>query len=119
MTTSKGGIGVKVEALKPQHPVYLRLPREGARCPFTDLPRSTLKDLCIPARANNYKPPVRSISLRKSKYAKRGIRLIDYNSLMKYLRSKFQKARNGMEPPTIKKSARRPAERDLLLFSHA
>jgi len=85
----KGGIGVKAEA--PQHPVYLRLPREGARCPYTDLPRSTLKDLCIPTRANRFKPPVKSISLRKSKYAKRGIRLIDFNSLMRYLRSKFQK----------------------------
>jgi hypothetical protein len=92
VTAKKGDIGAKVQAIKPQHPVYLRLPREGARCPFTDLPRSTLKDLCIPARANNYKPPVRSISLRKSKYAKRGIRLIHYNSLMKYLRAQFKEA---------------------------
>jgi len=87
----KDGTGVKAEALKPQHPVYLRLPREGARCPFTDLPRSTLKDLCVPTKANNFRPPVRSISLRKSKYAQRGIRLISYASLMGYLRSKFKK----------------------------
>jgi hypothetical protein len=89
---STGSIGVKPEALKPQHPVYLRLPREGARCPYTDLPRSTLKDLCTPTRANGFKPPVRSISLRKSKYAQRGIRLIDYDSLIKYLRGQFKKA---------------------------
>ena len=88
----KDDIGVKAEALKPQQPVYLRLPREGARCPFTDLPRSTLKDLCVPTKANNFRPPVKSISLKKSKYAKRGIRLIDYASLMKYLRGEFQKA---------------------------
>jgi hypothetical protein len=88
----KDGIGVKAKALQPEHPVHLRLPREGARCPFTDLPRSTLKDLCVPTKANNFKPPVRSISLWKSKYAQRGIRLIDYNSLMKYLRGEFKKA---------------------------
>jgi hypothetical protein len=92
MRASKGGIGVKAEALKAHHPVYLRLPREGARCPYTDLPRSTLKDFCVPTKANNFRPPVKSISLKKSKYAKRGIRLIDYASLMKYLRSEFEKA---------------------------
>jgi hypothetical protein len=76
-------------ALKPRQPHYLRLPREGEHCPYTDMPRGTLKDLCVPSKANNFRPPVKSISLKKSKHAKRGI---DYNSLMKYLRSQFQKA---------------------------
>jgi len=93
MTARKGGIGVKAEETpKPRHPVYLRLPREGVRCRYSDLPRSTLKDLCVPTRANDFRPPVKSISLKKSKHAKRGIRLIDYASLMKYLRSEFEKA---------------------------
>jgi hypothetical protein len=92
MTATKGDMGVQVRAVKSRHPVYLRLPREGERCPYTDLPRSTLKDLCVPTKANNFRPAVKSISLKKSKHAKRGIRLIDYNSLMKYLHSQFQEA---------------------------
>jgi hypothetical protein len=35
--------------------------------------RSTLKNLSVPTKANNYRPPVRSISLRKSKYALMGL----------------------------------------------
>jgi hypothetical protein len=88
MTARKAEIGVE-RATKPRHPAYLRLPREGEHCPYTDMPRGTLKDLCVPSKANNFRPPVKSISLKKSKHAKRGIRLIDYNSLMKYLRSQF------------------------------
>jgi hypothetical protein len=76
----------------PTHPRYIRLPRQGTPCRHTDLPRSTLKDLCVPTKANNFRAPVKSISLKKSKYAKRGIRLIDYASLMKYLRSEFERA---------------------------
>jgi hypothetical protein len=56
------------------------------------LPRSTLRDLCEPTKANGFRPPVKSISLKKSKHAKRGVRLVDYASLMKYLRSEFKKA---------------------------
>ena len=92
MAAIKDEIGVLAETPGQPQPISIRLPREGERCRYTDLPRGTLKDLVTPTRANNYKPPVRSISLRKSKYSKRGIRLIDYASLMEYLRGEFQKA---------------------------
>jgi hypothetical protein len=89
---NKGDIGAEIAAAKPPRPLYIRLPRAGTRCPYTDLPRSTLKDLCVSTKANNYRPPVRSISLKKSKHAKRGVRLIDYQSLIAYLRREFAKA---------------------------
>jgi hypothetical protein len=86
-------------------PVYIRLPAPARtikdesgtviqkipaeRCPYTGMSRSGLADICVPNKANGFKPPVRSIYLKKNKYAKRGIRLIDYASLMKFLRSEF------------------------------
>jgi hypothetical protein len=51
--------------------------------------RSGLADLCVPNKANGFKPPVRSIYLKLTKNAKRGIRLIDFKSLMTYLDSQF------------------------------
>jgi hypothetical protein len=70
-------------------PIFIRLPAPRERCPFTGMSRSGLADICVPNKANRFKPPVRSIYLKKNKYAKRGIRLIDYTSLMKYLWSEF------------------------------
>jgi len=51
--------------------------------------RSSLADLCVPNKANEFRPPVRRVYLKKNKYAKRGIRLIDYGRLIKYLRGEF------------------------------
>lgn len=65
-------------------PEWIRLPAPRARCPFTGLSRSTLNELTIPGPANDGNPPVRSVVLRK-RGALRGIRLISYDSLMKYL----------------------------------
>ena len=65
-------------------PEWLRLPAPGARCRFTGLSRSTLNELTIPGPANDGVPPVKSVVLRK-RGALRGIRLISYDSLMRYL----------------------------------
>jgi len=56
-------------------PEWIRLPAPRGRCPFTGLSRSTLNELTIPGPANDGKPPVRSVVLRK-RGALRGIRLI-------------------------------------------
>jgi hypothetical protein len=65
-------------------PAYVRLPKWGARCPFTGLTRSAL-DLLTRAQAlNNFRPPVRSKLLRQTGQ-KAGIKLIDYRSLRAYL----------------------------------
>lgn len=65
-------------------PEWLRLPAPGSRCRYTGLSRSTLNELTIPGPANDGNPPVKSVVLRK-RGALRGIRLINYDSLMAYL----------------------------------
>lgn len=67
-------------------PEFIRLPKPGTLCPHTGLSRSMLNTLILPARCNNFRPPVRSISLRKLG-SKNGVRLIQYSSLLAYLRS--------------------------------
>ena len=69
------------ESVKPE---WLRLPAPGNRCRFTGLSRSTLNELTIASPANGELPPVKSVVLRK-RGALRGIRLINYDSLMGYL----------------------------------
>jgi hypothetical protein len=70
-----------VVGLKPE---FSRLPRSGERCPFTGLSRSGLNSLILPCPANNFHPPVRSVSLRKRGQIK-GVRLIVFQSLMDFL----------------------------------
>ena len=69
------------EIFKPE---WLRLPAPGTRCRFTGLSRGTLNELTLPCRANDHKPPVKSVVIRK-RGAVRGIRLVSYDSLMHYL----------------------------------
>ena len=45
-------------------PEYIRLPKSGP-CPITGLTRSRLYDLISPSEGNGFKPPVKSVSLRK------------------------------------------------------
>lgn len=81
MTTTPVQPSCAKPTIKPE---WLRLPTPGTRCPFTGLSRSTLNELTIPGPANDDKPPVKSVVLRK-RGATRGIRLINYDSLMGYL----------------------------------
>ena len=65
----------------------IRVPRPGKRCPVTQLSRSTIYELITPRAANNYKPPVVSHVVKTSRYAKRGTRLIDRESLLAYIKT--------------------------------
>lgn len=62
---------------------FLRLPKTPER--VCGLSRSTLNGLILPTAANGFKPPVRSVVLKSSKGAVRGIRLIDLQSLIAHL----------------------------------
>jgi hypothetical protein len=62
------------------------LPLKGERCPYSNLSRTTLFELCAPCPVNDFKPPVESRVIKK-RHAQRGIRIIRYTSLMAYLRS--------------------------------
>jgi hypothetical protein len=53
-----------------------------------------LADLCVPNKANGFKPPVKSIYLKKHKHAKRAARLIDFESLLKWLKAQ-ERDQNG------------------------
>ena len=80
---------LEVAAIRP---VFIRLPAPKGRCPYTGLSRSALADLCVPSKANRFKPPVKSIAPKRRKDAKRAARLIDFESLMAYLLSQCQEA---------------------------
>jgi hypothetical protein len=66
-------------------PEFIRLPKAGSREPFTGLSRSKLNQLILPNPENGFKPPVRSVVLRK-RGAIRGVRLIFLDSLVAYIR---------------------------------
>lgn len=70
---------------------YIRLPKPGKRCSITQLNRSAMNNLILACKANNFRPPVKSSVLKKDN-ARRGIRLIDYRSLMDYLESQTDKS---------------------------
>ena len=67
-----------------EKPEFIRLPLPGKRCAYTGLSRTTLNELTIDSEANGYSAPVKSHVLRK-RGAVRGIRLINFDSLMGYL----------------------------------
>src|SRR4051812_10442162 len=66
-------------------PIYVRLPAPRARCPWTGYSRSALADLCVPSKANDFRPPIKSFRVHR-KGDKRAIRLIVFDSLLSYLR---------------------------------
>ena len=80
-------------ASTPSQPEFIRLQKSGP-CPFTGLTRSKLYELISPNEDNGFKPPVKSVSLRKPGQTK-GTRLIVLQSLLDYLRGEveaFQKS---------------------------
>ncbi len=90
ITPSVGDRLSTIESQTPaSYPKFIRLPRTGTREPFTGLSRSTLNRLILPIAGNGYKPPVKSICLRKQG-ATRGTRLILLDSLLAYLHGQAQ-----------------------------
>jgi hypothetical protein len=66
-------------------PEYIRLPKPRERDPVFGLSRSYLNVLILPSSENNYRPPVRSVVLRR-KGAKTGVRLISVQSLREFIK---------------------------------
>jgi hypothetical protein len=64
--------------------LYIRLPKQGQRCPRTGMTRSALNELILPTPRNSFSPPVESKCLRKREGGK-GTRLIVWQSLKEYL----------------------------------
>ncbi len=81
-------VAVPGQAAFPIQPEFVRLPKRG-HCPWSGLTRSKLNELILPTEANEHRPPVKSICLRKVGAA-RGVRLIVLPSLIAYLRSHLE-----------------------------
>ena len=77
-------------------PEWLRLPRPGTLHPVVPLTRSFLNSLILATEANGHRPPVKSICLRQ-RGAKRGVRLISYDSLMAYLNAHLEKGATSID----------------------
>ena len=69
-------------------PEFIRLPKLGL-CPITGLSRSKIYTLILPHEDNDFRPPVRSVSLRKPGQIK-GTRLVVLQSLLDYLRHEVE-----------------------------
>jgi hypothetical protein len=63
---------------------FMRMPKARERDPLFGLSRSYLNNLVLPYRENRYRPPVRSVVLRRPG-AKTGVRLVDAVSLRQHL----------------------------------
>jgi hypothetical protein len=79
---------VGVAVVPNSRPEFVRLPKLGL-CPITGLSRSKIYTLILPHEDNNYKPPVASVSLRKTGQLK-GTRLVVLESLLAYLRDEVE-----------------------------
>jgi hypothetical protein len=82
--TGKGAASIPATG-SVHKPEFIRLPPAGQKCTFTGLSRSALNALILPAPGNNFEPPVRSFVLRQ-RGAKTGIRLIDFENLVSFIR---------------------------------
>ena len=60
------------------------MPRYGTACPYSSLSRSAVDLLVRPQPKNDYRPPVKSKIFRAEGKGK-GIRLVEYASLMSFL----------------------------------
>ncbi|MEI8290688.1 MAG: hypothetical protein WCH99_14570 [Verrucomicrobiota bacterium] len=72
-------------------PEFIRVPKPGQLCPFTGLSRSKMIELITASEANDWKPPVQSVSLCQ-KGRRRGCRLVVFSSLISYLNSNLNEA---------------------------
>lgn len=67
-------------------PYFIRLPKTGEVCPLTGLTRSKLNELILPSGPEGEEPPVKSISIKREGQ-QRGVRLIYWESLKRYLQN--------------------------------
>jgi hypothetical protein len=75
---------VTANATSYPQPEFIRLPKSGTRDAFSGLSRSGMNSVILATKANNFKPPVKSVVLRRPGSV-RGVRLIVAQSLREYL----------------------------------
>src|SRR4051812_18417915 len=92
--TTKPIVGDQQTSPRPE---FIRLPKSGTADPWTSLSRSTLNLLVLPCKENGHRPPVRSCTLRKRGNTK-GVRLIDFQSLLDHINSTVEPAYISAKP---------------------
>jgi hypothetical protein len=95
-TSSPRGRKRVVEIIPEAKPVTIRLPKIGQTCPWTGFSRAKLNELVLPTEQNQFSPPVVSYVIKERKENKTGIRLIDFQSLMGYVRQHRQPSGVGV-----------------------
>jgi len=78
---------------------FYRLPKPGTLDPIFQLSRSTWNILILPCAANDFKPPIQSVSLRK-RGSVRGVRLIVADSARAYFNALIAEANQSTEVNT-------------------
>jgi hypothetical protein len=74
-----------IQPLQISRPEWCQLPKNGLRCQITGLSRSAINALILPTKANGFRPPVQSRSIKSHKLASRGVRLVNVASLLAYI----------------------------------
>jgi hypothetical protein len=62
---------------------FLRIPSRGEKCPITGLSRTSVEEIVVPSKKNNFNPPVRA-RLRRKPGKLRGIWLIPRQEYIRY-----------------------------------
>lgn len=75
---------------------FMRLPPPGQKDPVFALTRSYLNMLILPCRENGFRPPVKSFVLRRTR-ARKGVRLIEIQSLRDYVRQQYEASQETPE----------------------
>ena len=70
--------------MNPICPDFIRLPADGEHCPHTGMKRGSMRNLCVPCKANGFKPKVPGKCLRQPGNL-RGIWLIPYAALVEFI----------------------------------
>ncbi len=65
-------------------PEFIRLPKPRTSCPHTGMSRTSMYNLCVPTRANGFKPKVPAKCLRVSGNV-RGTWYVPYEALVSFL----------------------------------
>ena len=77
---------------------FLRLTKSGTLDPIFSLSRSKWNQLILPCKENKFRPPIKSISLRKPG-TQRGVRLIVIASAREYFARLIAEAQVAVEKP--------------------
>jgi len=84
---SEGGMNLPPHPAVPElRPEFLRFPKGNNPCPYTGMSRSGLYNLCVPCKANKFRPAVPGKCLRQPGNLT-GVWLIPFAELIAYLRS--------------------------------